>query len=870
MIWHNSTANEVISELKTDPQNGLTSEEVAARIKIYGKNEFRDNDRKGLLSYILNELKSFSNIALLVVSAIYFILAIAMKVGGILETVVIAVTLLLAVIASAFTKYKTDCELEKLNRSIGSYVTVIRNGEETSVPSNELVPGDIMVLKAGDYIKADGRLIDSYALACEEFRLTGVTAPSEKLHDTLFEDITPQPDRHNMVYCSSAVLNGRGLAVVTETATSTEIGMRADIKRQVDTTETAMYTKLIKTQNIVSTVALIFSLAVFFFSVIANFSATHVSFAVTVTGSLLLALTLFVSTGTSIISSLIKFARATAAYRLRDNGITVTDPKATEELKDITLICTDKTGALTTEHHTVVKIFNGNKTIDLKERSCDEASVALLRLALICSNFAHDEHTERHSNNMERAIESACIEHAGMSKTDIDGMFPKIAELPFDSERMLMTTVTAINGNPVAIIKGAPEIVASRCTNISADEVDKISKEYATEGLKVIAVAIKPLDEIPANPNSDELENELTFAGVLGIEDAIDREAVALCRECAAHGIKTVMVTGDHFDTAVAIAIKAGIIADEAEAISGEKLAEFDDAQLEEIIENYSVFARISPEDKQRIVSAFKARGEKVLVTGDSLNDTQALLEADFGCALGKTASDMVKDSADIVVNDNKFSSIVSALKESAKIFTNIKQALAYLFTVQLSVLAIMCFGLIIYGISPITASAAIFQSLFAIALPMFAIFFERSNTNARLSVKGSRIFDKGFVIRFAVPTVFISVMALIAFGITFSAGAHAACASTFAVLTFSELIHAICISHSKTVLSKRFLKQKAMPILCAIALIVFLLVVLTPLGQLLSLGALSGSGWIIVICSMIGTLIIDEAIKILEIFVLN
>ncbi len=870
MIWHNSTENDVISELRTDPEKGLTAAEAEARIKSYGKNEFRDADRKGLASYILKELKMFSNIALIVVALVYLVLTLAMNISGKLEAAVIIVALLSGIVVSALFKYKSDIELEKLHNSIGSYVTVIRDGAELSIHASELVPGDIMVLKTGDYIKADGRLIDSYALACEEFRITGDAAPSEKRHDTLFEDITPLPDRHNMVYCGSAVLNGRGLAVVTETAANTEVGMRADMERQVDTSETVLCSKLNKIKRTASSAAIICATAIFFIGIIANFSATNVSFAITVTGNLLLALSVFTALGLGIIPSLLTFARACTAYRLKKNGIMVTDAKITEELKDITAICTDKTGALTTEQHTVVKIFNGNKTIDLKERACDEASVALLRLALICSNFSHDEHAERHTNNMERAIEAACIEHAGMSKTDIDGLFPKIAELPFDSERMLMTTVTAINGNTVAIIKGAPEVVSARCTNIDTDQIDKISKEYAKEGLKVIAVAIKPLSEIPANPNSDELENQLTFVGILGIEDGIDRVAVALCRECATSGIKTVMVTGDHFDTAVAVGIKAGIISDEAEAISGEQLSEIDDAQLAEVIDKYSVFARITPEDKQRIVAAFKARGEKVLVTGDSINDTQALLEADFGCALGRTASDMVKDCADLVVKDNKFSSIVLALKESARIFIAVKKALAYLFTAQLSLLAVVVFGLIIYGVSPITASAAVFLSIIALALPLFAIFTEDSKSNISLSVKGNRIFDRAFVVRFAVPTVFISVMALIAFGITLSAGAAAACASAFGVFAFSQLIHAICISHSKIVISKRFLSQKTMPILCAVAFAVFLIVLVTPIGQLLSMSLLSGSGWIISICSMIGIFIIDEALKLLDVFLFN
>ena len=848
MIWHNATAEQVILELGTNQSLGLTTTEAELRLKDYGRNELKTKKQSGLLLHLLNSLKSFVFIALFVVALVNFILAVALDLSNKYQSLMLIAIALLATLLVATFKYFSDLMLEKSLGDSTTNVTVIRNGQETTISSDLLVPGDIMLIKSGDYIKADGRLIDSYALTCDEAMVCGDMAPNEKLHNILLEDITPLADRHNMVYNSTTVLNGHGTVVVTETAFSTEVGKRKDMQIQLEDTETPLLIKLNRIKHIAGTVAVWSAIITFALGILANFSNTNVSFAVTVASNLLLAVTLYFSIGASLIPSILTFSKAFTVHRLKKKGIILNSNSIAEELKDISVICADKTGVLTTEEHTVVKVYAGNNTFMLKEKPGDESVAALLRLSLICCNFTKVEHGERHSNNIERSIEKACIDYIGTSKTDIDGLYPKIAELPFDSDRMLMTTVTAINGNPVSITKGAPEVVLTRCANIELDSAWQVVGNFAKEGLKVIAVAIKQLDEIPANPNSDELENELTFVGIIGIEDIISPKAARVCIEAASRGIKTIMVTGDHIDTAVAISKNAGIITEESQAISGEELALLTDEQLIQNIGNYSVFARISPEDKLRIVNALKVNGEKVLITGDSINDTPALLEADIGCALGFTASDIVKDSADLILEDNHYSSIVYAIKESYKIFSNIKKSVVHLFTLDISLILLTVLGLLIFGRSPLSAPSILLFSLITIVFPLLSFFIDSSNYVITTNNKKQSLIGKSELLKLTIPTAILTIMSLVCFGISLS--------GVFAVLLIGSITHSACLLLNGSVVSKSIIEQKSSLLLLIIPII--LLFILAPIISL----TITHIDWIFSIIVLVLTIITHEIIK--------
>jgi len=855
VIWHNSTPNEVLNELSVDPAQGLSADEVEYRLKNFGKNELSNISKKSFLTFLVAEVTSNYSIALIAVAIIHLILTVFLSDFGALSSIVIIIVALLSTFITAFFKYYSEKELGRLRNSVGTSVTVIRNGIEVLVPATELVPGDIMVLKAGDYIRADARVIDSYVLKCDEFRVTGETVPSDKLHDTLFEDITPISKRENMIYSGSVVVNGKGTAVVTETADNTEIAKNANIALEIDKEITPLKSILLKTKRVTSLAVLISAFVIFFCGIIVNFSAP-VSFAVTVVDHLLMALSVVVAAAMGFIPFILNSALLFSIKRLKRHGIMITDPAVAENLKDVKVICTDKTGALTTENLSLVKISDGQKDIDLALRNPDDSAATILRLALICTNFSHDEHTERHTNNMEYAIEAACIEHLRLSKKDVDGMYPKVAELPFDSERMLMTSVTVINGSPVAIVKGAPEVVLSRCDGLKDDSAKKAVNDYASQGLKVIAVAIKPLSEIPANPNAEELENGLTFAGILGFEDSVDPVAISQCKKCRESGIKIVMITGDHIDTAASIGIRLGIINDRSEALTGEELSEIEPEALESEIQKYSVFARISPEDKLKIVTALKARYDKVLVTGDSINDTPALLAADIGCALGMTASDAAKDASDLVVGDNRFYSIVHAVKESKRALLDVKKAVGHSITFISSLCIITIIGQFFSGTSPIGASAAMLLALFVYILPMIGFFSENYGGGVPFTNSSVAFFDIPFIIGISVTTLSTVIMTLIA-GSVYGSGA------AFAVLAMCIAVCAFCRAHSRLVISKHTLKSRALPLVLALILLVVLIITLTPLGGLLSIGNVSGGGWIMVLIASLISFVICEVLKI-------
>lgn len=864
MIWHNSSAENVVAEFDSNITNGLTPEQVAERQKTFGENKIKLGNTRSILSYIKNRLVSFPLLLLVCVSVIYILLASVLEIAGSIPAITIVCTVVIVNLVISFIEYMADKRLLKLKDDIVTTTTVIRNGTEMSIDSKFLVPGDIMVLKTGDYVKADGRLIDSYALTCEEFRVTGEMAPVEKKHDALFEDITPISKRQNMVYFGSMISGGHGIAVVTETAEQTELGMRADISLEIETKESLFETKLSNLEKYSRITSVIASLLLFTVYIIIHF-ASNTSFAFTVTEGLLFAFTLFAAVDTKIIKSLLTLSKSFATVRLSQNDVYVTVANVADELRDVSVICTDKTGSLTSGYLTVVKISNGNKTVDLRERDCDESSKAILRMALICSNFSHDEHSERHANNTERAIETACVAHSGMSKIDIDGMFPHLAELPFDSERMLMTTVTAANSNPIAIVKGAPEVIATRCVDDSSENIIKTANEFAQEGLKVLAVAVKQLSEIPANPNSEELENELTFVGIIGLEDEASPEAAAICRECINSDIRVLMLTGDHLDTAIAIGKKLGIIDNPEKAIGGDKLSEISDDELAEIVKEYTVFARITPEDKFRIVKALRANGEKVAITGDSINDAQALLEADFGCALGTTASDMVKDCADIIIGDNKFSSLTNAVKESIRIFTNVKKLLRYFLTLSVGIILTTLLGTIIFGVSPLSlASLPLIFSLMMM-LPTIGITAESYNSDLKFDETDTRIFNKTFICGLTIPTLFITIITLIAFAVCKPLGINAAYSCSLAVMCISMLVHAFTISNAKTIVSLNTLRKKSIIIFCAAALVLVLIMLFTPASRLFSLGNIAGLGWIFILIGLVGTFIIDEILKIVS-----
>ncbi len=863
MIWHSSDARMVISELGSDKEKGLDSAEVLKRLEIYGKNEIHDFEKPNFIKLLFKQLSGYLNIIFLCVAAIYLIITIVTKEVSWTEPLLIILILLINCITGALINYRNVVDVDRLRNSHITYSTVIRDGIEQVIPSSNLVPGDIMLLNAGDFVRADGRIIDAYVFMCDEFSVTGETVPIEKMPDVLCEDITPLESRINMVYSGSCVQSGKATVIVTETAEDTAIGRAESIVKQTRIKTTPLHTRLQGIGRLSAIVSLIAAAVVFLVGIIANISDYDIGFETTVISHLLLGLSLAVSAIPEGLPTILTTAVSFSANRLRNRNITFINLPSAESIGGTSVICTDKTGTLTDENMNLVKVSDGKNVVNLTSGKFNESTVTLLHLALICSNLNENEHIERHSNALEFAIERASAKATGMSKADIDGIYPRLAELPFDSHRRLMTCVTVINTKPYAVIKGAPEVVLERSVDVDADGVTATIDSLADEGLKVLAVALKPLDEIPANPNSEELENGLIFVGLLAFDNPPDPLCVREIAECKAKGIRVVMLTGDYTKTAVSVAKTLGIISNTDGVISHDELEKISDEELSQKVVDYSVFTRITSEDKLRIVRALRSCSEQVLLTCDSVNDVPALVEADYGCALGITGSDSVKASADFIVNDNKFSTLILALKESNRIFDSVLRSVKYLISCNAAEIITVLFGLIIFGVSPLTAAALLWINFITDLFPALAFSGEVSSSTLSLRRHESRqLIGVRSTAGMAVPAVIISVLTLIAYSIGLSDSPEMAATLSFAVLSICEIIHAFTLSHTYTVFQKGTVRNLVMPIACLISLFIVLLVIMTPVGSLLSFTQLESSGWLMILMSALVTLATGETVK--------
>lgn len=859
MIWHSSTAQEVLDNFNVDATKGLGSDTANERLDKYKENEIHTLNQNKLSNIILCEAKNKFNIILFVVTLLYFIVSLVTKHNG-TEAIIIFALLFIRIIARVLQKYFTTKHLNKYSISVKSLATVIRNSEEITILASQLVPGDIILLKEGDYVPADARLIDSYVLKCDEYSLTGEIVPVDKIHDAVFEDITPIPNRFNMVYCGTNIINGQAKAVVTGTGAFTEISKAENIKHISNSNETQLKSSLNTVEKVCTSIVLCASFLIFLVTLFLDFNAENISFALIVLKKVLISLAFFSCATHGIFSALYTSIICCSTKHMEDNNVVPININAAENLKEISVICTDKTGVITSNDMSVVRVYDGNQVIDLETDGANESVISILRLALICSNLEQSEHYEKHANSMECAIEKACMKYSSVSKTDIDGVYPKLCELPFTHDRKLMTIVTAINGKPYAIVKGAPEVIAARCNKTNEKEISEVSNSFAQDALKVISVAMKPLSEIPANPNSDELEYGLTFVGVIGIEDPIHKDIISIIKSSKQLNKKIVMLTGDHILTAVSVAKRIGILSNESQAISCEELSNLTDDELAAKINDYTVFARAASEDKLRIVKAFKQNGEKVLVTGDSINDAHALRQADIGCSMGLTATDMVNYSADIILTDNKFSSIFSAISESLNFSETIKKGVRLILGFGILELILLILGSIIFKTPPISTASLLFFNI--VLLGAFPVLLSLEKHIDLPKKSNHSLIDIKNLLTTSAPVVLLLVLSLIGFGMSVKISLASAYATTFAILSLGLVLHSLSLASYKSLISRQTIKFRILPIGVILSVIIILLFTLTPLGQILTLGVIPANCGLLIIISCISTLALDEIVK--------
>ncbi len=588
------------------------------------------------------------------------------------EPVLILVIVIINAVMGVLQESKAEKALDALQNMSAPHARVIRGGEEQVIDAAMLVPGDIIRLEAGDFVPADARLLRAVSLKSEESALTGESVPSEKDAEAEVPEKAPIGDRSNMVFSGCSVTYGTALAVVTATGMDTEMGRIANLLEGESDTATPLQKKLAQLGKYLGIVALAACAIIFVVGLLNGIPVMEI---------FMTSVSLAVSAIPEGLPAIVTIVLSIGVQRMVKKNAIIRRLPAVETLGSASVICSDKTGTLTQNRMTLTKVYADGQRVpaDVSTENVPEIE-RLLRYATLCcdGSVVFDGDREQHIGDPTETAIVLAAHRAGMPKEALGREFPRLAEIPFDSDRKLMTTVNRIDGRNVVITKGAFDMLAPRCIAGDLDAARAVCDEMSADALRVLAVAYREIEEVPAQPTSDELENGLTFLGLVGMIDPPRPEAAAAVATCRRAGIKPVMITGDHVVTASAIARELGILTEADRAITGMELDAMTDAELDRDVEHIAVYARVSPENKIRIVRAWQRRGQIVSMTGDGVNDAPALKAADIGCAMGITGTDVAKGAADMTLTDDNFATIVDAVREGRGIYANIRKVVGF------------------------------------------------------------------------------------------------------------------------------------------------------------------------------------------------
>ena len=759
---------------------------------------------------------------------------------------------------SAYHLHTCDNALDSMKSATNPTAAVLRDGIVKNINSALLVPGDIILLEEGDYISADARIIESNEFRCNEVSLTGSEIPVEKSGEEIFEEITAACDRSNMVFSGTSVAHGNAKAAVVATGLNTETGHTTAILQQTGEKKLPLEKELDGIGKIVNIAVLIICVIAFIIGLIQNFSSGN--FAAMTLRVLVNSVALAVAAIPEGLPAVATVVVAVGIQRIVQDKIIIKDSDALETLGKTNVICSDKTGILTRNKMQLSRIYDGDKMTDVESEALTEKSALVLKLATACSTLRNDP--------TEEAIKKACLAYNSMSEKDIAGFFPRLGVIPFDSERKTMTVISMINEKPFAIIKGAPEVVLSECVGINAEEVLKINDAMAEDALRIVCIAMRPLDSIPANPNPEEIEHGLTFVGLLGIIDPPRDNVTDDIAACKAAGIRTVMITGDNLITAKSIARRIGILTDDSSAVTGEELASLSDEELAQSIKSYSVYARVSPADKTRIVKAWQQNGAVVTVTGDSVQDTEALISADIGCAMGKFGADVARGTADIVISNSRFGSIVCAIKESRGLFDNIRKSVYYLLSCNFAELLSVFIGMLVFSGTPLSAVQLLWINLLTDCAPAISISMEKAEDEVmkrKPYTALGKLFDGKSLIGLAIQSLTITAATLIAFVLGRSIGSAAAMTMAFGVLGMSEIFHCYNNRLDGTLFGKRIFANRFLNLSAILTLFILIFLMLTPAGYVFGMTVISAKQFFICLLLAFAIVPVTELIKLVN-----
>lgn len=836
MLFHHASAQQVLINLESDKSSGLTQSQVQENRSRFGENKLREKNKKTTLQRFGDQFKDVMILILIVAAIISF--AIACVEGDpkeFFEPVLILLIVILNAIMGVMQESKAEKALDALKNLSAPHARVIRDGSEQVIDAVELVPGDIIRLEAGDFIPADARLLHSVSLKSEESALTGESVPSEKDAEAIVTENAPLGDRSNMVFSGCAITYGTATAVVTATGMDTEMGKIANLLDQEDEGLTPLQKKLAQLGKYLGAMALAACAIILVVGITSGIPALEI---------FMTAVSLAVSAIPEGLPAIVTIVLSIGVQRMVKKNAIIRRLPAVETLGSASVICSDKTGTLTQNRMTLVKAYlDGSNIIEPITTENSEEVKKLLTLGTLCCDgnviFHHQE--EQHIGDPTETAIVLAAHRNGLSKEQVNHMYPRLAELPFDSDRKLMTTVNRMDGKNIVIVKGAFDVMASRCIKGDLERATIINEEMSKNALRVLAIAYKEIDVIPDTPTPAELERDLTFAGLVGMIDPPRPEAKAAVEVCQKAGIRPVMITGDHIVTACAIARDLGILKDGDKAMTGTELDALTDSELDNQVEKISVYARVSPENKIRIVKAWQRKGQVVSMTGDGVNDAPALKAADIGCAMGITGTDVAKGAADMTLTDDNFATIVDAVREGRGIYANIKKVVGFLLGTNIGEVIVVFVAMLIWHQSPLLSMQLLWINLVTDSLPAIALGMEPVENDVmdhKPKPRDEGLFAHGFGVRIILQGCMFGALSLLAFylGIRMTGQTAGGRTITFMVLALSQVIQVFNMRSEHSLFKIGIFTNHKLNGAALISIVLVLLVLLTPLSVLFGL----------------------------------
>lgn len=846
MTAHAEKSEIVVQSLQSDPAKGLTEGQVQEKRAQHGENKLRGKKKKTNLQRFAEQFKDVMILILIAAAVISFVIAcVEGEPKEFFEPILILLIVILNAVMGVMQESKAEKALDALKSLSAPHARVIRDGAEKVIDAVELVPGDIIHLEAGDFIPADARLIRSAGLKSEESALTGESIPSEKDAVAIIEEKAPLGDRSNMVFSGCSITYGTATAIVTAIGMDTEMGKIAGLLEHEEESQTPLQKKLAQLGKYLGIMALA-ACGIIFVVGIANGNPALEIF--------MTAVSLVVSAIPEGLPAIVTIVLSIGVQRMVKKNAIIRRLPAVETLGGASVICSDKTGTLTQNRMTLVKAWlDGTEDPeDMGAQSSAEVKNLLMYGTLCCDGSVvfHDGEEQHIGDPTETAIVLATHRN-GMPKDALNREYPRLAEIPFDSDRKLMTTVNQINGKNVVIVKGAFDVMASRCVAGDLEKAAEVNERMSKNALRVLAVGYKEIDYVPSDPTSEELETGLTLMGLVGMIDPPRPEAKAAVETCRKAGIKPVMITGDHVVTAAAIARELRIMLDGDRAVTGPELDAMTDPQLDACVEHISVYARVSPENKIRIVKAWQRKGRVVSMTGDGVNDAPALKAADIGCAMGITGTDVAKGAADMTLTDDNFATIVDAVREGRGIYANIKKVVGFLLGTNIGEVVTVFIAMLLWHKSPLLSMQLLWINLVTDSLPAIALGMEPVEADImerKPKPKDEGLFAHGFGVRIMLQGVMFGVLALIAFylGEKVTGLAEGGQTLAFMVLALSQVVQTFNMRSEHSLFKIGILTNHKLNLAVLASTVLVLLVLFTPLSILFGLIRLPGKLYLI------------------------